>query len=131
MSQVVMLHENNPVTELQKSIGDVIRDIEVFNTQVLVAVYTRPKKTAGGILMPQSALDEDKWQSKVGLILKKGPSAFVDDTDKWFFGVTMYEGDWIVFRPSDGWNVTINGILCRMLEDVSVKARIPHPDAVW
>lgn len=129
-NKIVMAHDADPREALRKEVGDV-SDIEIFNMQVLVAVYIRPEKTKSGIILSDRTRDEDKYQSKVGLILKKGPSAFVDDDGKWFSGLDIKEGDWIVFRPSDGWNVTINGTLCRMLDDMSIRARISHPDQVW
>ena len=130
MSKIVMMHENDPKDELLKEIGD-LSAFEIFNTQVLVAVYIRPEKTKSGIILSDKTRDEDRYQSKVGLIVKKGPSAFVDDTGKWFSGLDVVEGEWIVFRPSDGWNITVNGTLCRMLDDTSIRARISHPDQVW
>jgi hypothetical protein len=39
--------------------------------------------------------------------------------------------DWIVFRPSDGWPITVNGVLCRMLDDTSVRGKIDVPDKIW
>ncbi len=130
MSNIAMLHETDPKAVLLKDVGDVSH-IEVFNMQVLVAVYIRPEKTKSGIILSDKTRDEDRYQSKVGLVIKKGPSAFVDESDKWFSGINVKEGDWIVFRPSDGWNITINGTLCRMLDDMSIRARISHPDQVW
>jgi len=130
MSNIAMLHETDPKSVLLKDVGDVSH-IEVFNMQVLVAVYIRPEKTKSGIILSDKTRDEDRYQSKVGLVIKKGPSAFVDESDKWFSGINVREGDWIVFRPSDGWNITINGTLCRMLDDMSIRARISHPDQVW
>ncbi len=130
MSNIAMLHEKDPKEVLLGQIGDLSR-LEVFNMQVLVAVYIRPEKTKGGLFLSDRARDEDRYQSKVGLILKKGPTAFVDKDGEWFSGLEIKEGDWIVFRPSDGWNVTVNGVLCRMLDDVSVRARVAHPDQVW
>jgi len=130
MSNIAMLHETDPKSVLLKDVGD-INHIEVFNMQVLVAVYIRPEKTKSGIILSDKTRDEDRYQSKVGLVIKKGPSAFVDESDKWFSGINVKEGDWIVFRPSDGWNITINGTLCRMLDDMSIRARISHPDQVW
>lgn len=130
MSNVAMLHEKDPKQALLEQVGPT-EGLELLNTQVLVAVYIRPEKTKGGIIWTDKTRDEDRFQSKVGLILKKGPSAFVDEDGKWFGKTKFEEGDWIVFRPSDGWSVTINGVLCRMLEDASVKARISHPDQVW
>ena len=127
---IAMLHESDPKETLLKELGD-ISGMELLNTQVLVAVYIRPEKTKGGIIMAQKARDEDRYQSKVGLIIKTGPSAFVDDEGKWFSGLDLKVGDWIVFRPSDGWNITVNGVLCRMFDDASIKSRIPHPDFVY
>lgn len=130
MSNIAMLHEKDPKEVLLEQIGDLSK-IEVFNMQVLVAVYIRPEKTKSGLYLSDKARDEDRYQSKVGLIIKKGPTAFVDKDGEWFSGLDIKEGDWIVFRPSDGWNITVNGTLCRMLDDMSVRARIEHPDQVW
>jgi co-chaperonin GroES (HSP10) len=130
MSNIAMLHEKDPKEVLLEQVGDISK-IDVFNMQVLVAVYIRPEKTKSGIFLSDKARDEDRYQSKVGLIIKKGPTAFVDKDGEWFSGLDIKEGDWIVFRPSDGWNVTVNGTLCRMLDDMSIRATISHPDLVW
>ena len=127
---IAMLHEVNPKDVLLKELGD-ISGVELLNTQVLVAVYIRPEKTMGGIFIAAKTLDEDRYQSKVGLVIKTGPSAFVDEGGKWFSNLDLKAGDWIVFRPSDGWNVTVNGVLCRMFNDTAIRARIPHPDNVY
>lgn len=127
MSKIAMLHEADPADALRREIGDISK-IEMFNTQVLVGVYIRPEKTRGGILLDTK---EDRFQSKVGLVLAKGHSAFEESDGKWFDGKDIIVGDWLFFRPSDGWNITINGVLCRILDDVSFRGRIAHPDQVW
>ena len=129
MSNIAMLHKRNPKEVLLEQAGDISK-IEVFNMQVLVAVYIRPEQTKSGLFLSDRARDEDRYQSKVGLIIRKGPTAFVDKDGEWFSGLDIKEGDWIVFRPSDGWNITVNGTLCRMLDDMSVRARIENPDQV-
>lgn len=130
MPHMVMEHDSDPKDKLKKTVGDVSK-VEIFNNQLLVAVYLRPEKTKSGIYMPDSHRDEDRHQSKVGLVLKKGPNAFVDDTNVWFKDVNVEIGDWIVFRPSDGWQITVNGVLCRILDDTYIKGRIDQPDRVW
>jgi co-chaperonin GroES (HSP10) len=127
---IAMLHEADPKEKLLADLGDISK-IELFNTNVLVAVYIRPEKTKGGIIMSSRSLDEDRYQSKVGLVVKTGPSAFVESDGKWFNGLKIKTGDWLVFRPSDGWNITVNGVLCRMFDDASFKGRIHHPDNVY
>jgi co-chaperonin GroES (HSP10) len=125
-----MEHDVDPAQKLIKELGD-ISDIEIFNNQILVAVYLRPEKTKTGIYMPDKHREEDKYQSKVGLVVKKGPSAFVDTGDNWFKDVDINLNDWIMYRATDGWSITVNNVLCRMLDDTAVRGRIPHPDAVW
>jgi co-chaperonin GroES (HSP10) len=130
MSQIAMEHDIDPRKAILKSLGN-ISDVEIFNNQLLCAVYIRPEKTKGGIVLPDQHRSEDKFQGKVGLVLKKGPDAFVDGTNTWFNGVTVDVDDWIIFRPADGWSITVHGVLCRILNDINVRGRIQHPDQVW
>ena len=130
MPSMTMEHVVDPKLKLLSDMGD-LSNIEIFNNQVLVAVYLRPQKTKSGIYLTDKTTDEDRYQSKVGLVLKMGTSAFNDKSGEWFGGVEINEGDWVVFRPSDGWSITVNGQLCRMIDDVNVKGRVDQPDRVW
>lgn len=130
MSNIAMLHEKDPKDALMEQVGN-LSGVHIFNMKVLVAVYIRPEKTKGGLFLSEKSRDEDRFQSKIGLILKKGPTAFVDEDGKWFSGLDVKEGDWVVFRPSDGWGLTINGTMCRMLDDMSVQGKVDHPDQIW
>lgn len=130
MPHMVMNHEIDPIAAILDKIGD-ISEIELFNNQVLVAVYIRPEKTASGLYLSDKTRDEDQHQSKVGLVLKMGDRAFDDVYREKYTDVTIRKDDWIFFRASDGWATTVNKVLCRIVEDVDVKGRIPHPDQVW
>jgi co-chaperonin GroES (HSP10) len=130
MPHMEMEHENDPAEVLRKQSGD-ISSVEVFNNQLLVAVYVRPQKTKSGLYLTDMTTEEDRYQSKVGLVLKMGASAFHDTSGEWFSDVEIHEGDWIVFRPSEGWSITVNGQLCRMIDDINVKGRVDQPDRVW
>jgi co-chaperonin GroES (HSP10) len=74
---------------------------------------------------------EDRIQSKVGLVVKMGPDALEDSSGTWFKGMNIKVGDWVVFRPSDGWSITVNKVLCRMIDDTNIRGRVAHPDQVW
>jgi co-chaperonin GroES (HSP10) len=126
----VMEHAVDPRDAIMEEVGD-LSSIEIFNNQILVAIYIRPEKTVGGILLPNKTRDEDKWQGKMGLVLKKGPSAFVDESQNWFNGVDVAVGEWVFFRPSDGWGLEVNGVLCRLLDDTVIRGRAPSPDIIW
>lgn len=125
----MMTHDVDPALELTKKIGDLTK-VDVFHNQILVGVYQRPVKTKSNILLPDSVRQEDRYQGKVGVVLKKGAQAFVDDeTTKFTDDVNV--GDWVFYRVSDGFPITINGVLCRLLEEVHIKGRVPSPDQVF
>ncbi len=129
MAFAEMNHEVAPAEFLKNAVGD-LSGIEIFHNQVLIAVYQRPEKTKSGILLAHSTRDEDRYQSKIGLVLKKGPQAFVSGGD-YVFETPLDVGDWAIYQPSSGWSVTVNGVLCRILVDTSVKGRVSHPDMIW
>lgn len=129
MPHMLMDHSENPKEKILKEIGD-LSEIELFHNQVLLAVYIRPQKTKSGLYLTDSHVDEDRFQSKVGLLVKAGPQAFQPDGN-WFTDMKFEMNDWLVFRPSDGWSITVNGVLCRVVDDINVRGRVTHPDAVW
>lgn len=130
MPFMIMDHATDPKQKLLDDIGD-ISAFEIFNNQILIAIYVRPQKTKSGILLPDQMRDEDKIQGKVGLVVKKGPAAFVDETSEWFKDITVDVGDWVVIRPSDGWAITVNNVLCRIVDDTAVRGKVDAPDRVW
>jgi len=130
MPFMLMEHEVDPAQKILDEIGDLSK-IELFNNQILVGVYIRPQKTKSGLYLSDKTTEEDRFQSKVGLLLKQGPRAFEPNDEGWFDGETFNLNDWLVFRPSDGWSITVHGVLCRILIDTQVKMRVPNPDEVW
>ena len=137
MPATLIVHEDDPEEAINRLAGN-LDEIEVFNNQVLIGVYQRPadSKTSGGIIVTHKTTDEDKYQSKVGLLLKMGPKAFVDPEGRWFADQDMDIGDWVVFRPSDGWSLTLisrdksgkkQELLCRMVDDTAIRAKIDSP----
>lgn len=105
-------------------------DIAVYGNEVLVATYMRPGVTAGGIILTDKSRDEDQWQGKVGIVLKKGPLAFKDNDRLGvsFEGQDVQPGDKIVYRVSDGFPMEINEIFCRMLQDTEIRLAIGSID---
>ena len=131
MPQMLMDHgDKDPADEIREKIG-YIDDFDIFFNKVLVAIYIRPKKTKSGIHLTDDTVKEDEYQGKAALVLKKGPTAFMDDGDARFHGQDVEVGDWIVFRPSNGVKLSINKTLCVLLQDVQIEMRVPSPDAVF
>lgn len=130
-SAILMQHDRDPKDEIWDEVGSLIDGIDVMGAQVLVAIYVRPEKTAGGIIMTSNARAEDNWQGKVGLILKMGPLAFVNDEHHNWDGSRPEVGNWIMFRVGDTFPWILNKRHCRFVEDVNVKAIIrSSPDLV-
>lgn len=129
MPAMAMWHETDPKECILSALGD-LSGFELTKNQVLIGVYERPSKTKSGLHLADITRDEDKFQGKVGMIVKLGPDAFVDD-EKWTFSLKLSVGNWVFIRASEGFALTINGKLCRIADDVDVRGRISHPDMVW
>lgn len=115
--------------DVLKELGD-LSDIEAFANQILVAIYFRPAKVRG-IIRPDTNIQEDAYQSKVGFVIKKGPAAFVDDENRQFMGQNVNIGDFIVYRAADGFPMDIRGVPCRVLVETNIKLRIKDPEIVF
>lgn len=130
MTAMLMRHAIDPADALWKKLGD-ISDIAVMHNQVLLAVYDRPKETAAGVHLPDQYLREEEYQGKAALVVKCGPTALQDSGDWNFSATPIGVGDWVVIRASDGWNIKVRGVLCRLVPDTLIRMRVPSPDAVY
>lgn len=120
-------------TDFKKTVAEALGDLdglEVLHTAVMIVTYIRPEKTAGGILLPQISVQEDVFQGKVGLVVKKGVGAFRDMGATEFYGQDVNVGDYVVYRPSDAWPVTIRGVPCRLVQDTSIRMVTADPDII-
>lgn len=124
-----MAHAEDPRTAVLEAMGD-LSGIQLTGRQVMVGIYMRPEKTKGGIFLTDKAKDEDLHQGKVGLIVKVGPNAFKSDDEHSFPGTPPMVGDWVFFRVADGWCLSVNGRISRIMQDVNVRGVLDHPDTV-
>ena len=115
---------------IQEQVGD-LSDVEVFGDMVLVGVYIRPEKTAGGIIRPQTNVQEDLWQGKAALVLKHGPDAFRDPDTGRLYPQFAAVGDWCICKVGDGWGLNINGYPCKLVRDVSIRLKVKDPNVVF
>lgn len=128
--KVLHEHTEDPAQKILKEIGD-ISDFELLKSLVLVVTYIQPEKTAGGIIKPDSMQNEDKFQGKIGLVVKVGPLAFENNPDLQFGSRTPKVGDWVVYAAPDGKKMAVNGVHCRTIEDQYIDAIIKNPDMVY
>lgn len=125
--------KHDPKKEILDRIGN-LDGYEIANNELLCAIYMRPEKTAGGIILTANNLKEDIYQGKTLLVLKIGPGCV-------FKNLKIKVGDWVVARPSDSWPLDVLAfddimehdkfVPCRMVYDDRIRARISKPNMVW
>jgi hypothetical protein len=123
-------------------LGD-LSQVQIAQNEVLVAIYIRPEKSAGGILLTPNYRKEDNYQGKVGLVVKIGSACrFVRTGQNGVtYGVDVQLHDWVVTRPSDTWPLDVNAgedtfdpknfVNCRLVFDDQIRMKIPHPGMIW
>lgn len=116
---VVELSERSAKDSFKKIIfaklGDKINDTVVLGEDVLCATYVKPRKTAGGIIVPDSSVDEDRWQGKANLVIKIGEGAFKFDGNYAYTGSVAKPGDYVIAHTSDTRELGLWGISCRTI----------------
>ena len=127
--------------EILKWVGDISKE-RLIGDRVMVATYARPKKI-GNVWTPDSQQQEDRFQGVVGLLIAKGPNAFIYDGQyllvdrdpdesesdykiRWSAGVPQI-GDWVVYKPADGFEVAMRKASCRIFRSESVMGIASDP----
>jgi hypothetical protein len=131
----------DPKAEIEKWVGDVSREV-LLGDRVLVATYARPLKI-GSIWTPPSEVTENRYQGVVGLLLATAPNAFKYD-GQWNLlereegesedaynarraACIPHVGDWVVYRPADGFEIAIRQASCRVFRSESIIAIASDP----
>lgn len=115
-----------------REVGD-LSGCPVMSGRVLVVTYISSRTYKFGnmeLLRTDNDVREDVWQACVGLVLKKGAMAFKDDETNKFHGQDVKVGDWVTFRPGDTKRVQINGVDCRLVEDVLIDMQVDDPTII-
>ena len=113
-----------------------LSQIRILPTHVLVATYIRDRVSAN-LLAAAPTKHEDRWQGKVGLVLKLGENAFESGHGIDFGNFSVGVGDFAVYRNSDGWEIgivpfgKIEPVLCRLIPDEEVMAKVTRPELVY
>ena len=127
--------------EMLRWVGDISGE-EPLGDRVIVATYARPEKI-GSIIMPDSMQQEDEYQGCIGLLLAIGPNAFIFDgqyklveqlegeseedyRERWNRAVPKV-GDWVLYRPADGFAFAIRQAACRVFRSECIQMKVSDP----
>lgn len=134
MPQMDMVHVVDPFDAIMDIVGD-LSEIEVPLNKILVGIYVRPNqmkfKNGQTFELTDATVQEDIYQGKAGVVLKKGRLAFEDSETFSFHGFKPEVGDWIAFRPSNGLKIDIRKAHCILLSDTQCELIIPMPDIIF
>jgi co-chaperonin GroES (HSP10) len=125
------LTNNYEATAAELLDGPLAGEVTVLHSQVLVMGYIAPARTAGGIILTDKAVEEDRYQGSTGLVIAMGPGAFKDDAVAKFHGQHLQIGDWVMFVPSDGIGLFINRTPCRLFQDVRILMKVENPNIYY
>lgn len=121
----------DPKEEILKQLGN-LDGFHIMGDMALVAHHIRAEKTKGGIIRPDSNVEEDIWQGKVGLLVKVGTTAFADTSDFSFAQADVPDiHDWVVFKVGDAWQLQVNGVPCRLVRDVNIRGIVEDPNIIF
>ena len=108
---VLIVHDTDPADEIRDEVGSFCEGVTMLGADVLLVMYERiksrageEKKSKGGIILVETQTgtsSEDKWQGKVGLVMKMGPIAFQDDESHRFGGIAPKVGDWVIVNVNE------------------------------
>ena len=127
---IEVAESEDPKAKILEMVGN-LDDIQVLGSRVLVGTFVAPRKTKGGIILTDQTIDEDRWQGKVGLVLKLGPAAFKYDGGYAYEGPKPECGQWVEYRPADTAEVGIRGVACRYIESQSIRGIIADPSIIY
>jgi len=109
----------------------------VKHNNVLCATYFLPAfeflPNGQKFFRSEKSHDEALWQGKIGLVLAKGPLAFVDEPSAgvFFHGQDVEPGNWVQWDIHDARQCTIARVHCRIVKDTQIIIDWDDPRIVY
>ena len=105
--------------------------------RILILPFKGKKKTEGGVIIPDQAVEREALATVCGYVLKVGPLAYKDyakfgdptDPDK-NWEPWCKQGDWVIFGRYAGSRFKIEGGEVRLLNDDEILATINDPEDI-
>ena len=96
--------------------------------RILVLPFEASKKSKGGIIYSDTAVERASIASTCGNVLALGSQAY--DKEKFPEGPWCKEGDWVLFARYAGSRIKIEGGEVRLLNDDEILATVKNPEDI-
>ena len=96
--------------------------------RILILPFEASKKSKGGIIYSDDAVDRASIASTCGNVLAMGNQTY--DKEKFPGGPWCKKGDWVVFARYAGSRIKIQGGEVRLLNDDEILATIKNPEDI-
>lgn len=96
---------------------------------IIIRLYTNSKKTVGGIIIPDTAHEEEQYRSCVGLVVKKSKGAYLDNRYE-NTGAWCEVGDWVIFPRHAGYKLFYDGMPIFVLKEDAIDVRVENPGMI-
>lgn len=97
--------------------------------RIVVLPFRPPKKSKGGIVLAEQAVERQQIATVCGYVVATGPLAYADK-EKFPEGPWCKKGDWIVFGRYAGARISLDDGEIRILNDDEVLATIQDPEDI-
>lgn len=97
--------------------------------RILVRPYIPPKKTKGGVYMPDESQERVAVATVCALVIKCGPLCYKDET-KFPDGAWCKEGDWVIFGRYAGSRFKTELGEVRILNDDEIIGTVSDPENI-
>ena len=118
--------------EEKKEIKNITNEMEKLplpvGWRILVLPFEASKKSKGGIIYSDDAVERASIASTCGNVLAMGSQTY--DKEKFPEGPWCKKGDWVVFARYAGSRIKIQGGEVRLLNDDEILATIKNPEDI-
>jgi chaperonin GroES len=94
--------------------------------RLLVIPYYMKKKSAGGIIIPDSVRERESFATVAAYVVKVGPDAY-RDANKFPSGAWCNEKSWVLMGRYAGNRFKVDGLEVRLINDDNIIATILDP----
>jgi co-chaperonin GroES (HSP10) len=119
-------NQKNTEDPSQMDLSAIDRLPQPVGYRLLVIPYYMKKKSAGGIIIPDSVRERESFATVAAYVVKVGPDAYCD-ANKFPTGAWCDEKSWVLMGRYAGNRFKVDGLEVRLINDDNIIATILDP----